>query len=312
MRVIIVGGAGFIGSALAQVLLSHDHSVCVLDRPARLARMNPSLAAVDKEPFDFPDTAGLHKRLTGADAVAHLACTTDPSRSMQSMVFDAETNIAPSLAIFEAAAKSGIKRIVFSSSGGTVYGQPDTLPVSESSPTRPICAYGVSKLAVENYLTLFAASRGLQGISLRVANPYGPFQFRGTNVGVIARYIAALKAGDALEVWGDGTVVRDFIHVDDVARAMAKALTLADIGSGFYNIGSGVGTSVNEIIGLIFDVTGCKTPVRYKAARPYDVQAIYLDSRRFRAAADWTAKISLRTGIGDMCSHISSLSLPAQ
>lgn len=310
MRIAVIGGAGFIGTALARELLDLGHEPCVLDLPARLERAGSWLAGVETAPLHFPDLSGLGSSLRGAEALAHLACTTDPSRSMDSMLYDAETNIAPSLAVFEAAVEHGIGRIVFSSSGGTVYGRPQTLPLDEAHPTRPISAYGVTKLAVENYLALFAVSRGICGISLRIANPYGPFQLRGAKVGVIARYVAELHAGRPLEVWGDGTVVRDYIHIDDVARATATALITDDLPSGSYNIGSGTGASINRIIKLVFDVAGRRVPVLYTAARPYDVPAVVLDSRCFQAATGWAPEIGLDDGTAAMWSSALGQSAP--
>jgi UDP-glucose 4-epimerase len=231
------------------------------------------------------------------DAVVHLACTTSPARSMEMMAWDAETNITPSLYLFEAAVRAGVERVVFSSSGGTVYGAPEALPVQESAPTRPRSAYGVSKLAIENYLGLHSQ---LRGISLRVANPYGAFQLRGASVGLLAKAVAAVKAGEAIEIWGDGSVVRDYIAINDVISAFHAAITAAALPAGAYNIGSGVGYSVNEILAAVFEVIGRDVPVRYLVGRPYDVSAIYLDCSRFTLATSWRPRKALQDGIVDM------------
>lgn len=294
MRVAIVGGAGFIGCALAATLRADDAEPVLFDIPDRLAATADLLPGVARVAFDFSSDDDGVARLRGFDALAHLGATTTPAHSMASMQFDARSNIAPSLRLFEAAASAGIGRVVFASSGGTVYGAPSRLPVDEDAPTRPLSAYGVSKVAIENYLAIVP---GIDGVSLRVANPYGPFQLRGAAIGVIAHYARRLAQGLPFEVWGDGSVVRDYIAIDDVAAAFVAALRNDQVFSGAYNVGSGTGTRLDAIIALLFDTAGRRVPVNYLPARNFDVPAIVLDSARLRAVSDWRPQVELEAGV---------------
>jgi UDP-glucose 4-epimerase len=266
----------------------------VLDTGARLAASGAKLEGIATAPFDFAVDRDARSLFAGCDALVPLACTTNPAHSMEGIAWDAETNIAPSLRLFDAAVAAGIRRVVFASSGGTVYGVPRRLPVVETDPTRPVSAYGVSKLAIEHYLSLYAR---LDGISLRVANPYGAYQLAGTAVGVIARYVAAVQEGKPIEVWGDGSVVRDYIAIADVVQAFELAIVTADLEPGTYNIGTGVGSSINDVIAAIFAVAARSVSVSYTQGRSYDVPAIVLDSSRFRERSKWPPCTSLRDGL---------------
>ncbi|KAF1715930.1 NAD-dependent epimerase [Pseudoxanthomonas yeongjuensis] len=294
MNVVIVGGAGFIGCSLVKQLRSHGLKLRVLDSARRLERAGDLLGDVEQHVFDFSVDTGADRFMEGAQALVHLGCSTTPAKSMGNMVHDANSNIGPSLKLFDAAMTSGIKRVVFASSGGTVYGVPERLPIEESHPTHPLSAYGVSKLSIENYLRLYPA---LNGISLRIANPYGPYQLNGSAVGVIARYVDAVSRGQPIEVWGDGSVIRDYIAIQDLVEAMYVAITTSELGGGAYNLGSGHPTSVNEIIQGIFEVAAREVPVRYSPARTFDVPTVVLSNRLFSEKTLWKPKITLRQGI---------------
>ncbi|MDP0928013.1 NAD-dependent epimerase/dehydratase family protein [Paracoccus onubensis] len=299
-RIVITGGAGFLGTALARRLRSDGDEVCVLDLPDRLTAVADLLAGVETRPFAFPDITGIEQAFTGATALVHMACTTTPASSMTDMARDAAENIAPSVAIFQAAGQAGISRVIFASSGGTVYGDPKTLPVPENAAGGALSGYGVSKLAIENYLRLVAGKAGFTGISLRIGNPYGRFQLRGATVGIIANYLRHIHAGRAPEVWGDGSVVRDYIHIDDVTSAICIALAAPELSSGSYNIGSGTGYSINDIFAAIRRVTGTDLALRYKPARGFDVDAIVLDTTEFRRVTRWSPQVGLETGITEL------------
>jgi len=294
MRVVIVGGAGFIGRALASALSMRGVQTQVWDTAARLEAAKTALPGCSTRVFDFATMAIAPGALSGTDALLHLGCTTTPARSMDDMARDAASNIAPSVRLFQAAAAAGIPRVVFASSGGTVYGIAGATPVVEHDVGQPLCAYGVSKLAIEHYLALHADVRG---ISLRMANPYGAYQLGGTAVGVVAKCIAMASRNRALEVWGDGSVVRDYIAIDDVVAAFEHAIAAPDLEAGPYNIGTGVGSSVNDIIATVGRVSGRTPDVRYLAGRAYDVPAIVLDCTRFQRATGWTPRTSLHDGI---------------
>jgi UDP-glucose 4-epimerase len=299
-RVTIIGGGGFLGTALARGLAAEGREVRVLDLPSRLAAVSELLDGIETRPFAFPSLEGLDDALAGSEALIHLACTTTPASSMQDMARDAAENIAPSVAIFEAAGRVGISRVLFASSGGTVYGDPSILPVPEHASGGALSAYGVSKLAIENYLLIAAGQAGFTGISLRIGNPYGPFQLRGAAVGVIANYLSQVAAGRAPEVWGDGSVVRDYIHIEDVVSAVSAILAVPGLESGAYNVGSGLGHSISDIYAAIRQVTGTSLKLRYQPARGFDVAAIYLDTARLRRATGWQPAWSMDDGIAEL------------
>jgi UDP-glucose 4-epimerase len=301
MRVLIVGAAGFIGEAVADALLGAGIEVRLADTPRRLERHAAALVGRDACAFDFASEVASKELLQDVDALIHLGCTTNPARSMEDMAFDAESNIGPSIRLFQAAARAGIGRVVFASSGGTVYGVAADARVTEASPTTPISAYGVSKLAIERYL---AICPGIRGVSLRIANPYGAGQLRGSPVGVIARYLLAVRRGQPLEVWGNGSVVRDYIAIADVAQAFVSGIVARDLEPGAYNIGSGEGVTVNQIIERIFDVSGRRVRVERLEARSYDVPAIVLDSSLFRRHTGWHARTPLATGLSDLWAQV--------
>jgi UDP-glucose 4-epimerase len=302
VRVALIGGAGFIGCAVASALAARGMSPVLFDIPARLAATADLVPDAERVPFDFALDADAAPVLGGFDALAHLGATTHPARSMDSMVYDAASNIPTSVRLFEAAAERGIERLVFASSGGTVYGSPSRLPVRESAPTNPLSAYGVSKLAIEHYLALIP---GVQGISLRLANPYGSFQLRGSAIGVIARYARRIAEGQPLEVWGDGSVVRDYIAVEDVAEAFVAALC-GRLPAGTFNVGSGEGVRLDEIIALLFATSGRTVPVEYLPARRFDVPSIVLDCAALRAQAPWVPRIALAEGIASLWRDVAN------
>ena len=301
MRVLIVGAAGFIGNAVADALVNTGVEVRLADTKRRLDRRAAASLGREVHQFDFSSQVASDDLLDGVDALIHLGCTTNPARSMADMAFDANSNIGPSIRLFESAAQAGIDRVIFASSGGTVYGAPGHACVTENSPTAPISAYGVSKLAIERYL---AICPGICGVSLRIANPYGSGQLRGSAVGVIAKYLLAVSRGQPLEVWGTGSVIRDYIAIGDVARAFVAAILERDIVPGPYNIGSGDGLSVNEIIARIFAVSGRRVSVEYQQARGYDVPAIILDSTLFRRQTGWCPRTALNQGISELWAHV--------
>ncbi len=300
MRVVIIGGAGFIGSALAQLLINEHAEVSIFDTKERLFANAGALRKFDTHLFSYPVVRDLPRQLSGFDALVHLAYTTDPASSMKSMVYDARTNIIPSLKIFQTAADVGIKQVIFSSSGGTVYGNLSSLPAHEDDEKKPICAYGVSKLAIEQYLDLCANFNSIKGISLRLSNPYGPYQLQGTRIGIIAHYLNDIKNGHELNVFGDGNIVRDYIHIDCVAKAFLTAIFSSSLPSGSYNIGSNKGVSINEIIEILFRLTHKRVPVKYSPGRDYDVPKIFLDSSKFRSFTSWRTEITLEEGIMKM------------
>ncbi len=309
MRYVVTSGAGLLGSALCAALAEQGHDVVCADRRDRLTSATAPQPGVVTAEFDLARGSAPDDLLEGCDVLVHLAHRGLPSSPMQAAAQEAADNVGGGLRLLEAARRHRVGRVVFASSGGTVYGRVAQLPVPESAPTEPISAYGVGKLALEHYLQLYAADFGLRCLSLRVGNAVGEGQFRGAGVGAPAKFLAAVAAGEPLYIWGDGSVVRDYIHVDDIVRAFAVAST-ADLESGPYNVGSGVGHSLQQVIEIVRDVSGHDPDVRLGASRVFDVPSIVLDATRFMAATGWRCEVDLRDGMARMWEHLRAEARP--
>src|SRR4029078_1171714 len=204
------------------------------------------------------------------------------------------------LRLLEAARIRGIENFLFASSGGTVYGEPVHLPAREDDPANPISSYGIVKLTIEKYVGLYSRLHGMRGVSLRISNPYGRDQLSGTPIGVIAHLLRHARDGNTFTIWGDGSVVRDYFHVDDLMLAFSQALDPAKVPSGVYNIGSGHGTSVKDLVALVERVTGRPVRVCYEPARGIDASKILVDTHKFHALTNWQPRISLEQGVGGL------------
>lgn len=306
MKVLIIGGCGFIGSHVLDKALAEGLQVRVFDR--RPEPFRPALAGVDYVLGDLTDTSQLYEALSGVDAVIHLASTSVPSTSNLDPVSDITGNLIGAVRLLDIMRAAGLRKMVFLSSGGTVYGIPQFNPVAESHPLRPICSYGIVKVAIENYFHMEHALHGLQHVILRASNPYGPRQGHTGIQGIIGTHLWRIARGEPVEVWGDGSVVRDFIHVRDLAELCVKAV-MSDV-SGCYNAGSGEGTSVSEVVGCIdrtVQATG-NAPVRpvYKPGRGFDVPRVVLDISRAKADLHWKPRTGLDEGIAESWDWVRS------
>jgi UDP-glucose 4-epimerase len=209
---------------------------------------------------------------------------------------DVRKNVLSSLSFLEISRQLGISRVVFVSSGGTVYGKPEHVPTPETDPTNPITAYGIGKLAVEKYLALYEHLYQLDYRVLRVTNPYGPFQTTLKNQGIVAALIARALRGETVEIWGDGSVVRDFIYIDDLVDALVAAAD--DCGDGrVFNIGSGVGRSLLQVIAAIEPLLGMKLNIHWKQARAQDVPISTVAVDRAKALLGWAPKTTFEVGL---------------
>lgn len=299
LRVAILGGAGFIGVSVVDRLLREHHRVQVLDTQRRLARAAPLIGGASSLETDDLSAAEIASSLRGFDVLIHLRWSSQPANSMTGMVEDAKENIGGGVDLFNQAATVGVRKIIFASSGGTVYGNTDVLPIPEDRPLRPVSAYGVSKIAVERYLQLMAFHHGLDGISLRVGNPYGPYQLVGVPIGVIARFVRCSRDHEPVRIYGDGSIVRDYIWIEDVAEAFAIAV-LRPIPSGEYNIGSGEGHSLGRIVDLIERESGRKLLREHVVDRSFDARRIVLDISKFQTLSGWKPQVPIAEGVRRM------------
>ncbi|WP_281826300.1 NAD-dependent epimerase/dehydratase family protein [Jannaschia rubra] len=295
MKTLVIGGCGFIGSHVVDSLVAAGGEVRVLSRRPEAFR-----APVDGVNYVIGDMAEadvLARSLSGMDAVVHLASTTVPATSNLDPEGDIAGNLIGTVRLLQVMREAGVRRMVYLSSGGTVYGVPETDPVGEDHPLRPVTSYGIVKVAIEKYLHMDHRLHGLDYAVLRAANPYGPRQGRTGVQGIIGTLLWRLSRNAPIEVWGDGSVVRDYLHVRDMAALCVAALKGPT--TGVFNAGSGRGTSVAEILDIVARVTGRRLdPVR-QPGRDFDVPRIVLDSGKARRTFGWQPEIALEDGIAE-------------
>lgn len=308
MKILLIGGCGFIGSHVVDSLLAQGFQIRVYDRRPELFR--EPVPGVEYVSGDIGDISLVYEAMSGVDAIIHLASTTVPATSNLDPVADITGNLVSMVRLLEMMRAAGLKKIVYLSSGGTVYGPPETDPVAESHPLRPISSYGIVKVAIENYLHMEHKLHGVQHVILRASNPYGPRQGHTGIQGIIGTHLWRVARGEPVEVWGDGSVVRDFIHVRDLADLCVRAVQ-SDV-AGCYNAGSGSCTSVAEIVASIDRIVQARggAPVRplYKPGRNFDVPRVVLDITRARTELGWAPRIGLDEGIAESWDWVRSRS----
>jgi len=295
MSILIIGGCGFIGSHLSEALHSSGDELIVFDRNAdRQSTPHPRAIYLQGEFGNRGELSSLFET-HAITHVVHLAASTLPSTSNRDPAFDLLTNVGDTIALLDLCVQHGVRKILFLSSGGTVYGIPRHLPIDESHPTDPICSYGITKLAVEKYLHLYKHLHGLDYIALRAANPYGPGQLPIAQQGVISVFAYQMLRGHEIVMWGDGSVVRDYFHVQDLAALCVLALR-APV-SGVFNAGSGTGRSLRDVIAALERVLGCKARVRIEDGRASDVPRIVLNSTAAQRTFGWKQEIDFEEGL---------------
>lgn len=296
--VCVIGAGGFIGSHLVDALLAEGCRVKALSRklPGLLDSTVLRNTNLDVFTIDIRDDKLLNDTIQGADIVAHLASSTLPHNSNLNPKDDISTNLIGSINVINACINNNVKKLIYLSSGGTVYGDPISVPIDESHPTNPSCSYGINKLATEKYLSLFNKLHELNYIILRLANPYGDRQRLDTGQGVVPAFLRKAIRSEPIQVWGDGTVVRDFLYISDVIRAIIMSCQYNGA-ERLFNIGSGVGLSLNQLIHLIEDIHGLKLNVVYKSPRPFDVRTNVLSIERASNHLNWLPVISPEEGI---------------
>ena len=297
MKCLILGGAGFIGSHLAEGLLAEGHQVRIFDRP-NLALPAELLAdsRIEWHEGDFLNVDDLARVVPGNEVIFHLVSATLPKSSNDNPAYDVETNVIGTLRLLDIARTNEVKRIIFASSGGTVYGLPHTLPISESHSTEPLASYGITKLAIEKFLHMYRALHGLDYCILRLANPFGERQRVGAAQGAVAVFLHRAWHDETIHIWGDGSVVRDYIYIKDVVRAFVKALSYQGEPRVF-NIGSGQGMSLNQLLAGIEALLGRPVAVEYEQGRKFDVPVNVLDISRARNLLGWQPTVSFRDGL---------------
>jgi len=297
MKCLLIGGGGFLGSNLCDSLLAQGFSVKVFERPNLLQyRCFSSDENIEWVEGDFLNPDDISKAIKDCDIIYHFASTTIPESSNENPVYDIETNLIATVKLADLAIKNGIKKIIFPSSGGTVYGIPEVIPIKESHPSNPLCSYGITKLAIEKYFQLYHILYGLDYCILRIANPYGMRQRVTGAQGAVCVFLYKALKGSTIEIWGDGNVVRDYIYVSDVVDALVKAITY-DGGDRIFNIGSGKGHSLNDILIDIEKLIDRPVKRIYKQRRPLDVPINILDIEKACKLLQWQPKNSFSQGL---------------
>ena len=290
---IVLGGGGFLGINLCRRLASSGYQVRAFGRSCYFKE---AIKHVEWFQGDFLDTAALTAAVNGQNIVFHLIHATTPQFANLDMAGDLRHSVEPSLALFDICRKLAVKRVVFVSSGGTIYGPSAQIPITETAATEPITAYGVGKLAIEKYLALYKRQFGLDYRILRVANPFGPFQVARKNQGVIAAIISRAINNEPIAIWGDGSAVRDYVYVDDVSAALERAM-LDQSDFHIFNIGSGHGQTLRQVIAGIGSLLKAEIRVEWKPARPIDVPISILSIERAKIAFGWQPSTSFEDGL---------------
>ena len=297
MKIVIFGGGGFIGSTIADRLLRDGHELRIFERP-RVApyRKFAKSERIEWMTGDFSSTHDVSDAISGVDVVLHLVSTTLPKNSNDDPIYDVQSNVVATLQMLNAMVAHHVRKIVFISSGGTVYGNPLYLPIDEKHPTNPLVSYGITKLAIEKYLQMYSRLYGVSAITLRVANPYGERQRIETAQGAVGVFLHHALKGLPIEIWGDGSVTRDYIHVSDVAEAFVRAVEYSGAKSCF-NVSSGAGISLNELVVMLEGLIGKPVEVRYLPGRSFDVPVSVLSNALAQEELQWAPAIPMRDGI---------------
>jgi UDP-glucose 4-epimerase len=295
-KILVTGGAGFIGSHVVDLFVSQGYEVVIVDdlSTGRASNLNPS-AKFYQVDIRSPELREVFQA-EQPDFVSHHAAQMDVRRSVAQPLFDADINILGSINLLEIAKDSNVKRFIYISTGGAVYGEPERLPCDESHPINPICQYGASKHTVEHYLYMYYANYGLKYTVLRYPNVFGPRQDPHGEAGVVAIFTGRMLAGESVTIHGDGEQTRDFVYVGDCAQANLLALTV-DHEPGIYNLGWGRPTSINEICSVLVGITDYSLPVQYGPAKVGETRHIYLDASKVKKDLGWAPTITLEEGL---------------
>ncbi|MBX2989559.1 MAG: NAD-dependent epimerase/dehydratase family protein [Bacteroidetes bacterium] len=296
MNILVTGGAGFIASHIVDEYITQGHNVSILDNLSTGRQININPAATFHR-VDLRDTEAVRKIFQAGnfDVVNHHAAQMDVRRSVEDPVYDASVNIIGVLTMLECCVATGVKRVIFASSGGAIYGEQDYFPADELHPTRPISPYGVAKLTTEQYLFYYKAVYGINSVSLRYANIYGPRQNPEGEAGVVAIFTTKLLSGQQPVINGEGKQTRDYVFVGDVVQANVLALNCE--GSHVFNIGTGIETDVNQLFHHLKKLTGSPAEERHGPAKKGEQLRSVLTSARIKMQLGWRATVSMEEGL---------------
>lgn len=293
-RCLVIGANGFLGSHLVDELVSRGHEVTAFDRFSTSTLMFGA-EGVAVLAGDFTRSPDLQKALVGQQLVFHFVSASTPFSADNDPALDVRTNVAPSVELFKLCVEAGVDRVFFASTGGAIYGD-QPFDASELSLPQPISPYAIGKLAIEHYLGYFRRRHGLESLALRISNPYGPRQHSSKVQGVIPIFLRRVHAGLPITVYGDGSMIRDYIYVTDAARMIAETVGRVTEHS-LYNIGSGHGASVNELLAIISATTGIEPAIQHQPVPTTFVDHVVLDTSRHSAEFGAHSLVPIAEGI---------------
>ena len=303
MIILVIGGNGFIGSHLIDHLLKKGHKVRVFD--IAYERFRQPLANVDYRISTLENIPDLYESLLGIDMIFHLATSSVPSTSNIDTIADINKNLLTMINVMNIAVKVGIKRIVYFSSGGAVYGNPISSIISEDHPIRPISSYGIVKSTIENYLFIYQRLYDIQPLILRPSNPYGTRQGHFMAQGVISTFLRQIKINDPITVYGDGESTKDYIYVEDLINQCYRLSISNEVG--IFNVGSGIGSSINEILSIVKDVTKSNFDVNYIEKKNYDVEHFVLDTSKTLSVLGTQPILPLSDGVSKVWDWVKTV-----
>jgi UDP-glucose 4-epimerase len=305
-KILVTGGAGFIGSHVVDLFVSQGYEVIIVDdlSTGRSSNLNPA-AKFHQLDIRDPKLRDVFEA-ERPDFISHHAAQMDVRRSVAQPLFDAHVNILGSINLIECAKEFGVKHFVYISTGGAVYGEPQSLPCDEMHPINPICQYGASKHTVEHYLYMYHVNYGLNYTVLRYPNVFGPRQDPHGEAGVVAIFTGKMLDREPVTINGDGEQTRDFVYVGDCARANLLALTV-DHEPGIYNLGWGLPTSINQIFSTLAKVTDYPHPARYGPAKVGETRHIYLDASKVGKDLGWTPTFTLEEGLQETVDYFRTV-----
>ncbi len=301
---IIFGGAGFIGSHIAEDLLGKEFDVTIFDKlNSSKKNVQQIIRDINFIEGDFNNRVDISKALKGHQYVVHLVSSTLPASSNLNPYYDVESNLISSLHLFDECINKGIKKIIFISSGGTVYGNPIKLPINEKHPTNPMTSYGIIKLTIEKYLGLYKNLHGLDYKILRFSNPFGERQNPKLAQGLIAHLLYLIKNKKPIEIWGDGKVTRDYFYIKDGAKSIYRAI-IDKSPNNIYNISSCRGLSINQILDRFRRVLNLKFRIKYLESRKFDVKANVLDNSLAAKYLKWKPETDFNAALKNTWRYI--------
>lgn len=296
-KILLLGGCGFIGSHLADVLLNKGYQVILFDRKnINLKNVIHLKGKIDLIEGDFLNEIDLRKAIKGMDYIVHLVYTTLPFTSIDNIIYDIETNVIGSIKLLNLMRENKNQKIIFISSGGTVYGKAIKLPMDEYHMTNPISSYGITKLVIEKYLFLFKHISNINYLILRLSNLYGERYDIRKSQGIINVFLNKIKNDEDITIYGDGNNIRDYIYIKDFCEAFIRLID-RDINNEILNIGSGIGYSINDVVKNIKEVVNKKFKIKYINDRGIDVGKNILNIDKIRRKINWTPQVKLKDGI---------------